>query len=633
MGYRPALDGLRAVSVVTIMLFHVPVAWVHGGYWSVNVFFVVSGYLITGLLLKEHSKWGNIDLVGFYLRRARRLLPALLVMLVGVSLLAPRIMGSQTPGTIRGDGIAALFYVANWRMIITGQSYFEQFGAPSPFRHTWTLAIEEQYYLLFPLLLLLLLRIFRQRRSWGPVLVVGALGLLSALVMSWVNKPGDPSRVYYGTDARMQDILVGAVLALVLHRMGKARVAALAQHRGVLAVLGWVTAAGTLAAFLWLPADGWVFSGGFLLFDVMFVFLVLSVELAPTTSIARIISTPVLAWVGKLSYGLYLWHWPIFIFLSPDRVDLGTVPLMALRFAVTFAVATASFYLVEDPIRRGSLRRRLGPRVSPAVSTASIGVTAVLIGISAYGVQLAPSAKAGEGNSTTVGSGDYGVLIVGDSVGFSLGYNFPKEKYPDTSTTANVNFGCGTAEQHLAFNGKPQQGDDQPECETIFANWREGMQKAKPKAIVWSLGGWEVFDHVADGKVLDVGTPAYASYLSGRLEKGLDALGEGGSKAPIYITNVPCYHQEKFVVSGDDLSVDRNDPKRAKAVNAVLTSFAAKHPDRVHIADLDSFACPNGKFEDIVHGVKLRIDGVHYTADGARAFWAWLMPQIRKVTG
>ncbi|KNX37263.1 hypothetical protein VV01_09085 [Luteipulveratus halotolerans] len=631
MGYRPALDGLRAVSVVTIMLFHVPVSWVQGGYWSVNVFFVVSGYLITGLLLKEYAKWGNIDLVGFYLRRARRLLPALLVMLVVVALVTPRIMDNQTPGTIKGDGIAALFYVANWRMIITGQSYFEQFGSPSPFRHTWTLGIEEQYYLIFPLLLIVLLHVFTRRRSWGPTIVVGALALASAVVMAMVNTPGDPSRVYYGTDARMQDILVGAVLALVLHRMGARRVAALSRHRRPLELIGWTAAVATIVWFLWIPADGWVFNGGFLLFDVMFVLLVLSVELAPTTSIARVLSTPVVVWVGKLSYGLYLWHWPLFVLLTPERTGLDTVPLTVVRFAATFAVSAASYYWIEDPIRRGSLRRRLGPRVSPAFSTAAVGVAAVLIGVSATGVQLAPSARAGEAQAATVGSGDYGVLIVGDSVGFSLGYNFPKEKFPGVAATARVNFGCGTAEQHLAFNGKPQKGEDQEECNTIFANWRDGMQQTKPKAIVWSLGGWEVFDHEVDGKVLEVGSPAYAAYLTARLEEGLKALSP--STAPVFITNVPCYHQEKFVVAGQDLSSDRNDPQRGKAVNAVLDAFAAKHPDRVHIADLDSFACPNGKYEEVVRGKKIRIDGVHYSADGARGFWEWLMPQIKKVTG
>ncbi|NNG41193.1 acyltransferase [Flexivirga sp. ID2601S] len=633
-GYRPALDGLRAVSVLTIMLFHVPYDWVTGGYWSVNVFFVVSGYLITGLLLKELDRWGSIDLVGFYARRAKRLLPALLLMLVVVSLAVPRIFGDQTPATIKGDGLAALFYVANWRMIFTGQSYFEQFGTAveSPFKHAWTLGIEEQYYLIFPILMIVLFKAFGPRGKAKILGVMVGLAALSALVMALVYVPGgDPSRVYYGTDTRMQDILVGAVLAVALSMVPRQRLAAFtARRRTEIMVLGWTIAALTLFWFFFIPASGWVFYGGYLLFDAMFALLILSVELLPGSSVARTISWRPLAWIGMLSYGLYLWHFPLFVVMTPEHLHISGVPLQIARFAATFLLAAGSYYLVENPIRKGALRR-LGRRISTVVPLAAVAATAMVIALSVNGLRLAPAAQAGS-NTVVTGAGDgkYPLLIVGDSVGFSLGYNFPRQTFPDVKPTANVDFGCGTAEQNVIVSGKRQP--EEKGCDNIFMHWSDGVGATKPKVVVWTLGPWEVFDHYVGDKNLAVGTPAYTDYLLGRLEEGLQTMQKaaGGQKLPIVIPQVPCLGQPKYVVNGVNMATDRNDPRRAAAVNDILAKFAAKHPDQVHLADTNQLVCPTGTFTEKVNGVQLRDDGVHYTQAGAAAFWKWLMPQIAR---
>jgi Predicted acyltransferases len=320
------LDGLRAISVLTILAYHVPVSWAKGGYWGVNTFFVVSGYLITGLLLREYDNWGSIDLPAFYLRRARRLLPALLLMLVSVSLVVPRVLDDQTPSTIRGDGLASLFYVANWRFIATGQSYFAQFGqtVASPFKHTWSLAIEEQYYLFFPLLLLVLLRLFGRRAKSRALGVVVLLAAASAALMALLYTPGgDPSRVYYGTDTRMQDVLVGAALALALSALPAGRVTSWAARRHtVLTALGWSCLTGVLVWCAAVPVSGWVFYGGYLAFDLVAAGLVLAVELVPSGAIAKVLGWKPLAWTGMISYGLYLWHYPIFVVLTEERTHL-----------------------------------------------------------------------------------------------------------------------------------------------------------------------------------------------------------------------------------------------------------------------------------------------------------------------
>lgn len=628
-GYRPALDGMRAVSVLTIMLYHVPYEWVTGGYWSVNVFFIVSGYLITGLLLKELDKWGSIDLVGFYARRARRLLPALLLMLVVVSLAWPRILGDDTPSTIRGDGLATLFYVANWRMILTGQSYFDQFGttAETPFKHAWTLGIEEQYYLLFPILMIVLFRAFGRRGRGKILAVMIGLAVLSALVMAKVYVPGsDPSRVYYGTDSRMQDILVGAVLAVGMSMLDRRRMVAWAErNRPWVIGVGWVVVALTGYWFFWIPASGWVFYGGYLVFDTMFAVLIASVELLPGSSVARLLSWRPLAWIGMLSYGLYLWHYPLFVVLTPDRVHLSGIPLQILRFGLTFAIASASYYLIENPIRKGALRK-LGHKVSTLVPVAAVAATAIAIAVSVNGIRLAPVARAGEGVTVSGGSGGYPLLIIGDSVGFSLGYNFPKQAFPGINPTAAVDFGCGTAEQSIVIDGKRQPTES--ECSDIFQHWADGVGSTKPKVIVWTLGPWEVFDHYVDGKTLKVGSAAYSSYLQSRLELGLQTMDKAGPHGPIVIPTVPCLGQPKYLVGGVNMATDRNDPKRAAAVNKILQSFAAKHPKTVHLVNPGELVCPSGKFTEKVHGVQMRDDGVHYTKAGAQAFWKWLLPQV-----
>lgn len=630
-GYRPALDGLRAVSVLTIMLFHVPYEWVTGGYWSVNVFFIVSGYLITGLLLKELDTWGSIDLVGFYARRARRLLPALLIMLVVVSLVWPRILGDQTPSTIKGDGLAALFYVANWRMILTGQSYFEQFGtiAQSPFKHAWTLGIEEQYYLIFPILMIVLFRLFGRRGHGRILAVLLALAGVSAIVMATLYVPGgDPSRVYYGTDTRMQDILVGAALAVGMAMLDRRRLTAwVDRNRPFVVGAGWTVAALTLYWFFWIPAHGWVFYGGYLVFDVMFAVLIFSVEVLPGSSVARMLSWRPLAWIGMMSYGLYLWHYPLFTVLTPDRVHLSGIPLQVLRFGLTFVIASASYYVIEDPIRKGALRR-MGRRISAVVPVAAVVATAVIIAVSVNGMRLAPSARAGEGVVLSNGSGAYRVLIVGDSVGFSLGYNFPHRVFPGVQASAAVDFGCGTAEQRIVIQGKRQPLEQ--ECSDIFQHWSQGVANAAPTVILWSLGPWEVFDHYVDGKTLTVGSKEYARYLLSRLETGLTAMDKAGTHGPVVIPTVPCLGQPTYLIDGVNMATERNDPKRAAAVNQVLATFAAKHPHTVHLVDPAELVCPSGTFTEKVHGVTLRDDGVHYTKAGTIAFWKWLMPQLAK---
>ncbi len=354
LGYQPSLDGLRAVSVSAVLLYHMDLAWIPGGFLGVEVFFVVSGFLITALLIEERHHEGAVSLRGFWTRRGRRLLPALYVLLLvvpAVTLLFYR----DAAGRLGGDVLAALFYVSNWWQIFLDESYFAQAGRPPVLQHLWSLAVEEQFYIIFPALFVWL--ISRTGRNTTRNVLLG-VALASAVWMAVLYDPyTDPSRVYYGTDTRLSGLLLGAMLAVVWTPWRSRREAARAAGP-VLNVAG--VAAMVLLAWFFLRVnefDPFVYRGGFLLLDVVCIVLI-AVLVHPASNLSRFLAVGPLVWIGVRSYSIYLWHWPIFIFTRPELdVPLSGWPLFVLRMALTLGAAELSFRFVEQPIRNGSLRR------------------------------------------------------------------------------------------------------------------------------------------------------------------------------------------------------------------------------------------------------------------------------------
>ncbi len=359
--HLPALNGLRGVAVLGVVAYHLQLGWASGGYLGVDLFFVLSGFLITSLLLEEWAGSGRINLAAFWGRRAKRLLPALFLVVaaLGLYLILNAILGG--PGAnglidlsgLRGDAIWTLLYANNWHLIYAHQSYFAQFSSPSPLQHTWSLAIEEQFYLVWPLVLLLLLRF--ARRGWriaGAVLTV-SLGVLSSILMAVLFQPGvDPSRIYYGTDTRLFDLMAGATLAFLAasRRQPNARARrtlhVIAPSAAAVLAVFWVTA-GTAGG---LPTT-FMFEGGFLLCAALAALVIADARLTEPGGFSRALAWPPLHFIGTISYGIYLWHWPVIVYLNGARTDLPTLPLDVVRIAVTLAVATASYYMVERPIR------------------------------------------------------------------------------------------------------------------------------------------------------------------------------------------------------------------------------------------------------------------------------------------
>jgi peptidoglycan/LPS O-acetylase OafA/YrhL len=353
--YLPGLDGLRALAVIAVIVYHGHLTWLRGGFLGVEVFFVISGYLITMLLLSEHRRRGSIGLRGFWFRRARRLLPAVFALLIVVTAVSVVFVRDEL-SRLRGDLIAALTYTMNWHLILGGTSYFDQFGRPPLLRHLWSLAVEEQFYLLWPPILLLLLVMFRKRPDRLLLVLVGA-ALASALLMAVLYVPADPSRAYYGTDTRMAGLLLGSCLAVFWHPRQLARRIPPVRPR-LVRMAGWTGLAGLVALCVLATERGaFLYRGGFLLVDLATV-LVIAAITHPLAHFGRALRMPLLVYIGLRSYSIYLWHWPVFALTRPgEDISAGPVPVFILRVALTLILADLSYRLVEAPIRGGAIGR------------------------------------------------------------------------------------------------------------------------------------------------------------------------------------------------------------------------------------------------------------------------------------
>lgn len=351
--YLPGLDGIRAVAVLAVVAYHANFLWAAGGYLGVEVFFVVSGYLITTLLLQEGDRTGRIDLKRFWLRRARRLLPALWVVLTAVALWA---LVEGDAAHLRGEFVAGLTYVTNWYWVWTGTSYFAQLGRPSPLRHLWSLAVEEQFYLFFPIALVILAALSRRRRPvLGMLLAGGACCSWVLLAVLW-RDGHDPSGEYFATWTRLGGLLIGAALATFWKpwRVRRERVAARARLAIDLAGVGAVLV--LLWAHLRLEDRSWfLYHGGFAVVDLATAVLIVAVT-HPSARIRQVFSMRPLRWVGERSYGIYLWHWPIFTITRPG-IDVGwSSPVVWLvRIVATVLAVQLSYKYVEAPVRAGRL--------------------------------------------------------------------------------------------------------------------------------------------------------------------------------------------------------------------------------------------------------------------------------------
>lgn len=353
MRYMPGLDGLRAIAVLGIIIYHLNKQWLTGGFLGVDTFFVISGYLITSLLLKEYDDTGIIKLKSFWIRRLKRLLPAVIVLLMVVGT-ATLLLKSDNIIRVKHDIIAAIFYVSNWWYIAKDVNYFEQFSF-MPLKHLWSLAIEEQFYIFFPVILVTLLLTIKKRYKigfifWGVSII--SLGLMMFIYS--IN--GDHSRVYFGTDTRLQTLLLGVILAFLwppfkLKNDPPKVVKYVIDSIGSLSFIVLI-----LLFFIINDETNWIYDGGFYLISILTLFIIASV-VHPSTWIAKIFSNPVLVFIGKRSYSLYLWHFAVISFVHSYYVD-GQIPVYVyfIDISLTIIFAELSYRFIETPFRKEGIK-------------------------------------------------------------------------------------------------------------------------------------------------------------------------------------------------------------------------------------------------------------------------------------
>ncbi|HEY4280976.1 MAG TPA: acyltransferase family protein [Conexibacter sp.] len=404
LAYRPGLDGIRALAVAAVVLYHGRVSVTPGGFLGVDIFFVLSGFLITSLLLSEHARTGSIDLIRFWLARVRRLLPAALLVIV-VSLLAVAILSSADLPPLRSDALWSALYVNNWHQIFADRSYFSAFGRPSLLQHYWSLALEEQFYLLWPPLLLIGLRYLT--RAKAQLLVLLAAVVSFGLMLVLYDPHVDPTRVYYGTDTRALPLLVGVLLAFVWPAMSESHKVRESARLGLDAIGVAGLAIVLFGIVSWNDFDPFVYRGGFLIVALGAGLLIASVS-NPASDLSRVFAWAPLVWIGRRSYGIYLWHWPVMAMTRPDLdVRASTWVLVPLQIALTLVLAALSYRYVEMPVRRGDLqarvrewvrrdrkpRRRAIAIAAPAALAAFIGIV-IALPAAARHVPLKESASA-----------------------------------------------------------------------------------------------------------------------------------------------------------------------------------------------------------------------------------------------
>ena len=653
--YVPALDGVRALAVAGVLAFHGGVSQLRGGFLGVDAFFVLSGYLITTLLLVERQRTGRIDLAAFWGRRARRLLPALLLVIAVIAVAAPRFLPREEVRLLRGDGLAALFYVANWRMIDRGGDYFAQTAAPSPLQHTWSLGIEEQFYLLWPLVLAGLL--WHGWRVRAVALVCAAGAAVSAVWLALVYRGADPTRAYYATDTRASSLLIGATLAAVLVARAPRGPLTGRPRRLVLAIAGMGV---VYLAWAWTHLagdDAWLYRGALALSAVSVAAVLASVVLVPDGLPARVLGLAPLAALGRISYGVYLWHWPVFIAANADRTGQHGVALLALRCLITLVIAILSYVLLERPIRSSfSLATHRWRGVTATATAVAVAVATVIVATSVPSVPTGNAGQSpvagvqgvdgldaidqggrsvvspppGKGAPTARPSSRHDrrpgepvvVDVFGDSVAWSLVTYLPSRPGLDVRDRTSLGCGVSSTAPYRYF------GQTYPtllkKCRNWPARWGKAVRRDNPDVAFILVGRWETMDRMLNGRWTHIGDPAFDEHLRSQLETAIAVAGSRGARV---VLGTEPYNRRGEQPDGSLYPEDH--PQRVTDWNRLLRQVAAATPN-VRVVDFGRRVSPEGRFSWTAGGVQVRADGLHLTPSGVQQWVApWLLPKLR----
>lgn len=628
-GYRPGLDGIRALAVTAVLLFHLD--RLPGGNLGVDAFFVVSGWLITWKLLSDVDRDGTIRVRRFWSGRLRRLMPASMAVLLVLAVVWP-LAGIDVP-SLRRDIAWAAAGLSNWGTITGGGDYWARFGDPSPVTHYWSLAIEQQYYLVWPLLIVAVVAVSRRvRPTLAAVSIAGAAG--SVLLMNVVFDPLDPTAAYMNTFTRAHTLLIGAAAGALttVAADGRLRFGTVARRAAPVAAVVAITIVGVSS-----ESSTWLFRWGFPLFAIAMAVVVVAVADGAGESVMA--SKPA-RWLADRSYGLYLWHWPVFLFLSASRLGIedSWAPMLALdvaRVAVAVAIADLSFRYLETPIRR---RRRL-PRWHAAVAAGvSLGLLAVLLvmvvprpaSTSAESVVTLPpvpsvttgpavtppepDTTAAPGDSVPPSSqptatqpegssGPLRVLVTGDSMAVHLSEAVLAyaSAHPDAIVGGSAAFGgCGlsAAEDGRLHEFTNASGDrellDISGCVAQWAAIPDRVANEVIDVVLVDIGPWDALDmHLADGRIVSVADDVGREFVADAYARFVEQVEAAGGTV-VWVTPADTH------LGWGEFDDPVNDPVRWDAVRAIIDGLGVVQVDLPGWLAVEGLEGPDG-----------RPDGVH----------------------
>jgi len=563
---------------------------------------------------------------------------------------------------LRDDAVATFCWVANWMFVADKTGYFSQGAPPSPLQHAWSLGVEEQYYIIWPLMLIVvavsLAARARCRRRWATLggvrlavfllATLGALGSAAAAIILASDATCD--RVYFGTDTRAQALLAGAAASALLvgdwsslsrgwspirFRWGRLTARLLSVIGIALLTVAVRYATGSAREFR---------SGLLIAVAIAAVLVIAPVALDQRGPVATALAWRPLVWLGTISYGVYLWHWPLFMLVNGERTGWSGLSLFGLRCAVTLAVSTVSWWLIEQPIRRWRPARvPLLPLAGATVATA-VAVTMLVVpagsrrggplddslppGVSPVAV-VSPSPPAGPARA--VAQRDprrpFTVSVFGDSIGWTLMHYLPST--PGFHFVDHTVIGCSLV-RGGPYRYLGQTLDQKTECESWPSRWTAEAAADRPDAILLIVGRWETVDRVNEGKWTHIGDPAFDAYLAGELRRAVDILSANG--APLTVANLPYSRRGE---RPDGSLYPEDQPERVDQWNALLRRIIGQHgkvspsiPD-IGVLDLNKKLCPEGVYTAKVDGVEVRSDGVHPTAEGVKWLTPWLEESLR----
>ena len=636
-------------------------------------------------------------------------MPALFCLVAVIGLYYAAAGSSKAIPGLKGDGLSALIYYSNWHQIAAGSSYFATTGPVSPLEHTWSLAIEEQFYLVWPILLGGVLWVASRgvaspsgRRPLMVLLGVTVAGVVASAIDTALLFDGGRNldRVYYGTDTRAASLLIGASLAIGMAiwragagrtiagaasttpgtEVGRARLPAPSSPTGrVLGAGALLALAGVVAAIaITGGSDAWLYPYGLLVLDGAVMLLIVAAVAFPASLAARALAVPPLRAVGKISYGLYLWHFPLFLWLSAGAIGVSGTGLLLVRLAVTLAVSTASYFLIEQPIRQ---RRRPTWLVRALTPLAAGGAVAALLLASAadelpVGIPAAatlpqpPPQLRGRDPSCTVtlkdtpsvgvapvpgatetrfvynalgyhkltwsGSGTKTfnicppkrVLMVGDSLAFTLGVPWlgNEERYGVQLANAAL-LGCAfTTQGKLDVDGTWEA--QSTGCATEAQDWAKEASAMNAQMVVVELGYRDQLDWKIDGHVVHLGQPAFDAYVQNQINRFVTLMGAGGRK--LLFLSIPYTNPPN---EPDGSPAPAADPARHALINSMLEAAARRHPSTVSVLDIDQTVSPGDHYNAKVNGQLCRFDGVHFSAYCSELLEPRVLGEVRKLIG